>query len=126
MNPTTNESENALTIERHGNISVVVASPVLQNLEPAQADSAASLILEPFRTEVTPQVVIDLARVDSFGSAFLAILIRLWKLVSTRGGTLVVCGLSPTVRELLRITSLDLVWPIYDNRAEAFSALISD
>lgn len=124
MNPT--DSENALTIERHGTITVVEASPALQTLEPSQAESAASLMLEPFRTEVAPQVVVDLSRVDSFGSAFLAILIRLWKLVSNRGGTLVVSGVSPTVRELLRITSLDMVWPIYETRSEAMNALDSD
>lgn len=124
MNPT--DSENALTIERHGNISVVEALPALEGLEPSEADGASTLVLEPFRTEESPLVVVDLSRVDSFGSAFLAILIRLWKLVSTRGGTLVVCGVSPTVRELLRITSLDLVWPIYGTRIEAMDALIGD
>ena len=58
-----------------------------------------------------------------FGSVFLAVLLRCHKLVKSRGGDLVLCGVSSVVRELLRITALDTLWAIYDSREEALDAL---
>ena len=35
-------------------------------------------------------------------------------------------GVTARTRELLRVTSLDIVWPIYENRHEAMEALELD
>ena len=68
-----------------------------------------------------PLVVVDLERVDYFGSSFLSLLLRCWKPVLVKGGQMVLAGVSDRARELLRITSLDIVWPIYADRAEAMA-----
>jgi anti-anti-sigma factor len=68
-------------------------------------------------------VVFDLTQVDNFGSIFLALLIRCWKLVTSQGGTMALAGVNDRTRELLRVTSLDMVWPIYQSRREAIEAL---
>ena len=65
----------------------------------------------------------DLSKVGFFGSIFLALLLRIHKRVKERGGELVLCGPTQTARELLSVTALDTLWAIYDNRAEALSAL---
>ena len=39
---------------------------------------------------------------------------------------MVLAGVSERARELLRITSLDMVWPIYTTRQEAMEALLAD
>ena len=75
--------------------------------------------MEPLRRQEMPLAVFDLSEVDYFGSMFLALLIRCWKLVSARGGMMALAGVSDRARELLRVTSLDMVWPIYANRREA-------
>ena len=59
----------------------------------------------------------DLSQVDNFGSMFLALLIRCWKLALSQGGTMVLSGVTDRTRELLRVTALDIVWPIYDIQA---------
>ena len=41
-------------------------------------------------------------------------------------GQMALCCVSERARELLRMTSLDLVWPIYATRREAFEALLAD
>ncbi|HMB05033.1 MAG TPA: STAS domain-containing protein, partial [Isosphaeraceae bacterium] len=64
--------------------------------------------------------------VDYFGSMFLALLLRCWKLVQMKGGEMVLAGVSDRAKELLRITSLDMVWPIYATRREAMDALLTD
>ena len=42
------------------------------------------------------------------------------------GGQMVLAGVSERARELLRITALDQIWPIYPGRREAIEALLVD
>jgi len=119
-------SENAFTVERHGDVCVILASPAVESLEPGDLEAASSLLLSSVATFTPPLLLVDLREVKSFGSAFLALLIRLWKNVSAKAGMMALSGVSPTVRELLRMTKLDTVWPIYDRRSEAIEALQAD
>lgn len=114
------------TIERRGEVTVFVASPALESLEYSLATEAANFLLRPLDAQDVPLVVIDLSRVDYFGSVFLAILLRCWKLISGKGGMMALAGVSPRAMELLRMTSLDFVWPIYETRREAIDALLSE
>lgn len=119
-------SENAFTIERHGEVTLIAASPALESMEPTLIDGAAALMLEPLRGQETPLVVVDLSGLEFFGSTFLALLIRCWKLATVRGGLMVLAGASERSRDLLRITSLDMVWPIYADRRAALESLLAD
>jgi hypothetical protein len=47
-------------------------------------------------------------------------------MVQARGGTMALAGVSTRAKELLHLTSLDFVWPIYSDRREAVEALLSD
>ena len=120
------KSPDAFTIERHGEVLTVRASVALEQMEPALLQDAGSLLLDVLGSEVNPQIVVDLSAIDYFGSSFLGLLLRCWKLAQTRDGTLVLAGLSPRVRDLLHVTSLDMVWPIYANPREAIDALQLD
>jgi len=122
----TPNSQDAFTIERHGELTIISATPTLESLEFGLEEQAALLIMEPIRHQENPLVVFDLSRVDYFGSMFLALLLRCWKLVQSRGGMMALAGVSARARELLRLTSLDMVWPIYANRQEAMEALLAD
>jgi anti-sigma B factor antagonist len=119
-------TQDAFTIEAHGDITVIEVSPALESMEPALVEGAAAFMLEPLRRQQSPLVIVDLSKVKTFGSTFLALLIRCWKLASGKSGQLVVCGASEQSRELLRITSLDIVLPIYANRREAMESLLAD
>ncbi len=119
-------SEDAFAIERHGDVTVIVASPALEAMEPSLVDGAAALLLEPLRDLEAPLVVIDLSQINYFGSAFLALLIRCWKRVMSQGGMMVLTGVTDRIRDLLRMTKLDMVWPIYGSRREAIDSLLSD
>ena len=57
---------------------------------------------------------------------FLTLLIRCWKLTVSQGGTMALAGVNERTRELLRITALDMVWPIYQSKREAIEALQVD
>jgi anti-anti-sigma factor len=122
----TPHSSDAFTIERHGELTLVSAMPALETLEFGLEEQVAELIMEPLRKQDGPLLVFDLSGVDFFGSMFLAVLLRCWKLALSQGGMMVLSGVSERARELLRITSLDMVWPIYATRTEAMEALLAD
>jgi len=120
------QSPDLFTIERHGELTLITASPRLESLDSSMEQNVVDLLLSPLRRQTGPQVVFDLTGVEYFGSMFLAVLLRCWKLIMSTGGSLVLAGVTPQAKELLRITSLDLMWPIYKDKREAMSALESD
>jgi anti-anti-sigma factor len=114
------------TFETHGDITVIVPSPALENMDPTIVTEAAELLAHPLRELADPLVVVDLLQVPFFGSAFLSLLLKCWNVTTAKGGQMVLCNVSERARELLHMTSLDMVWPIYLDRREAFEALLSD
>ena len=101
-----------------------MATRALETIEFGLEEQVAQTVLKSLRRQENPLIVFDLSQVDNFGSMFLALLIRAWKLALSQGGTMVLSGVTARTRELLRVTSLDIVWPIYDTRREAIDALL--
>jgi len=118
--------DEAFTLERHGDLTIITATPALEQLEFGLEEQVAELILKSLRHQENPLIVFDLSQADNFGSMFLALLIRCWKLALSQGGTMALSGVTERARELLRVTALDTVWPIYDSRREAMEALLLD
>ena len=121
--PSTDE---AFTIERHGDLTVITATRSLEAIEFGLEEQVADLVLKPLRRQENPLIVFDLSQVDNFGSMFLALLIRCWKLALSQGGTMALSGVTDRTRELLRVTALDMVWPMYESKREAMEALLLD
>lgn len=86
-------------------------------------EQATEIILDPIRHQEAPVVIFDLSEVSYFGSDFMMMLVRSHKPVRMQGGVMVLCGIHPLARDLLRITALDTLWAIYDTRAQALEAL---
>ena len=120
------ESQDVFTIERRGELTIITATPALEAVGDGLEDLAARVIIEPLRGQVEPVVLFDLSLVKYFGSVFLAVMIRCWKLVLAKSGTMALAGVSSHARELLHVTSLDQAWPIYADRREAVEALMAD
>ena len=123
---TSTDPQDVFTIERRGDLTVISATPALESIAVGLEEQAADLIFEPLRRDREPLLVFDLSQVDYFGSVFLGVLLRCWKLVQAKGGTMALAGVSTRAKELLHLTSLDFVWPIYASRREAVEALLSD
>jgi anti-sigma B factor antagonist len=120
------ETQDAFTIERRGEMTIVTATPALESVGMGLEDLAAQMIIEPLKDQDEPVVLFDLASVNYFGSVFLAVMIRCWKLVLAKSGTMALAGVSSHARELLHVTALDTAWPIYADRREAVDALQDD
>lgn len=106
-----------------GSCIIVVPGAAVEVMRWDLIEPAAAVILGPLRAQKVPMVIFDLSQIAYFGSVFLALLLRCHKLVKSSGGEMVLCGPSDMARELLRVTSLDTLWAIYDSREEALSAL---
>ena len=120
------QSTDVLTIERRGDIMIVTANPELEMSGEGLEEMAAALLVRPLEKQLEPVVLFDLSHVNYFGSVFLAILIRCWKIIRAKSGTMVLAGVSAHAKELLHVTSLDQAWPIYKDRREALDSLTSD
>jgi anti-anti-sigma factor len=113
-------------IEQKGQATIIRPPQEVESLRWELIEQAAEVVLQPLREQEVPLVLIALDNVNYFGSVFLSLLLRCWKLTSSRGGTMVLSGVSPRARELLQVTALDTLWAIYDNEAAALQALESD
>src|SRR5262245_44960182 len=124
--PASNPADEAFTIERRGDLTIITATKELERIEFGLEELVSELVLKPLRRQENPLIVFDLSGVDYFGSMFLALLIRCWKLALSQGGTMALAGVNDRTRELLRVTALDMVWPMYQSKREAIEALQLD
>jgi anti-anti-sigma factor len=113
-------------IERHGDIAVIIPSPEVEKLPDNLMEQAAHMVLAPLRANPPGGLIFDLSNVDYFGSVFLSFLLRCHKRAKEAGSEVVVAGASQRARELLHMTALDTLWPLYATRAEAMAALTGD
>lgn len=72
-----------------------------------------------------PMLVVDLSRIEFFGSSFIEVLFRLWSRMNGRSGKFALCGLSPYCREVIEVTNLNTLWTIYDTVDEAVAGVKS-
>lgn len=110
-------------IEWHGDIAVIVPAPEVESMQENLIQQAAQIVLAPLKEDPPAGLVIDLARVNYFGSVFLSFLLRCHMLAKKHGIEIVLAGPSERTRELLHLTALDTLWAIYNTRAEALEAL---
>jgi anti-sigma B factor antagonist len=110
-------------IERRGDIAVITPSPAIEEMPENLVEQAAQMVLSPLREGPPNGLIVDLSKVNFFGSVFISFLLRCHLLVKKQGAELVLAGVSDRVRELLRLTSLDTLWALYATKAEALEAL---
>ncbi len=92
--------------------------------EPEIAHETQELLEYINKSDPSPtNLVIDLAQGDCLGTAILGAIVKLWKRVSQRGGRLALCNVSESVIQVLRVTKLHAIWPIYGNRDQALAAI---
>ncbi|MGD0786222.1 MAG: STAS domain-containing protein [Sedimentisphaerales bacterium] len=68
-------------------------------------------------------LVIDFASVKFLSSAVLGLLIRISKRINEHKGKLKLCGISPRIFEIFKITRLNEIFDIYDDAKKALQSL---
>ena len=70
-----------------------------------------------------PDLIVDLNGVGFAGSAALGGFVGIHKRARKHSGHVVFCNVDPTVREVLRVSKLDVLLPIASDKAAAFALL---
>jgi len=113
-------------IEVRNGVTVIQLGPDYDNLGDSLLDALQVVLLECARKADPPKVVIDLSHTVFFGSAFLEILLKMWKELSEReGNAFALSGLSANCAEVLQVTQLDSLWQIFKTHEDAEKALAS-
>ena len=118
----------SIKIERHGEIAIITPSPEVEKMHFNLMEEASRIVLDSLRADPPTGLIFDLSKVDYVGSVFLSFLLRCHKRVKDPGSDseVVVAGASKKARELLHMTALDTIWPLYDKRSDAIAALTGD
>jgi anti-anti-sigma factor len=117
------ETRGSFDVKRHGDLAIIIPSPNVENMPETLIQPAAEMVLAPLRSNPPSGVVIDLSKVQFFGSAFISFLLKCHLLAKTHGCEVVLAGASDRIRELLNVTALNTLWALYDTPAEALEAL---
>jgi len=104
-------------------LTVIELGPAYDSLDQETLGQLEKLAMELAATCQPPYLIIDMARTGYIGSSFIEFLVRLWKRLRARGGALALCSLQPFCAEVLRVTRLDSLWQIYNDRDAATAGL---
>ncbi len=105
-------------------VTVIQLGPDYESLDEHLLDDLRTFLLQCCETADPARVVIDLSHTTFFGSAFIEILVQIWKgLSDCEGGEFAISGLTPNCAEVLQVTHLDSLWKIFDTREEAVAAI---
>ena len=89
------------------------------DLERADLERVGRLLVE---SAGAPRVVLNLSNVEYVSSTFLGRLLAMQKRIDTAGGSLVLAGLNPVVREIFQVTKLESFFTFADSPAAADDA----
>lgn len=117
------QSGPAIASERVGTIAVITPTPAATALAEAELAKVADAILTPMQSESLTGMVIDLSKVDFFGSVFISFMLRCHTLIKKKQGRMLLAGATTNIREMLHLTALDSLWPMHKDRAEAVQML---
>jgi len=98
------------TFTVRGELDMGTAPDLERELEPALADSGASIML-------------DLSECEFIDSTGIALIVRAWRQLEQGDGRLVLCSPNLQVRRLLEITGVDSSIPVHEQRDAALAEL---
>jgi anti-anti-sigma factor len=113
---------NMFQLEDHDSVRVLRLSGDMLNLPEVQLHGEAEPVFGSLRGSGARTVIVDLASVPSFGSAFISVLIRVHKIVRQGGGEMVLAGASERAQEVLYLTGLNKLWSSFPTRELALEA----
>ena len=108
-------------VVREDAVSVVELTLPL-SIDNADLDRLNEQMLALFSSQPAARWVLDLSGVSYMGSAMLGLMVNVRQRVKQAGGRLVLCALSPRLLQIFQTSSLERLFTITRNRAEALRA----
>jgi anti-anti-sigma factor len=112
--------------EHSGDILILIPNMDLRELEFDALEGGAVEVFDELNSDASHNVVLDFHKTDYYGSTALAFFVKFWKRVKSSGGKMVFCNVSAHEREVLELTNLTSLWPIYETREDAINAIEGD
>ena len=91
---------------------VLVLRPGVSGASWAEIEAFGSDAHAALRQKTPPVCLVDLTAMTYIGSSTIALLVRVWKMVQSRQGKMVVVTAHLNVLEVIRLAGLDQVWTI--------------
>ena len=104
-------------------VMIALLGDEYDNLDTPGLEAAGKALLELAQTADPALVVIDMQHTKFFGSAFLGVMFRMWRRLSTRGGKIATCNATAVCAQVLDITQVDKLWPLCHSRETAIRAI---
>ncbi len=108
---------------RERDVTIIEFGEDYDSLDYETLEKIGQLLLSEAAKADPPKLILDLSQTQFIGSSFIELLIRSWKRLKERDGTMVLCGVRPFCTEVLQITQLTSLWKIYASRTEALDAV---
>ncbi len=84
----------------------------------------AALLEQSCQIKPGQSLLIDMTSVEFFGSAFIELLLQIWNGVKqNEGSKMALCGASNYCMDIITVTRLDSIWPIYPDPSAGVSGL---
>lgn len=115
--------ESYYRIETTDGCWVITVLPELNDKQWADIEKVGSEIVDRLSNAQSPRFIVDLTPLSYMGSAMVALIVRLYKSVTGRGGQMVVVNQHELVFEVLKLAGLTKLWTIVDSREKAFASL---
>ena len=112
-----------IRVSRQQDVTIVELGPSYESLDKGAIAEMGDVLLNQATEAEPPRMVLDLSETNYIGSAFVELLVRVWKRLTQRGGTMALCGLRPFCTEVLRVTRLDRLWNAFPTRDQAVAAV---
>lgn len=113
--------------EQHSEHGLLVLKPPMNDAQWSEIEKAGDEVLHELEAVNTPNLIVDLSELDFIGSAMVALVVRIWKIVKGKKAQMVVVNRNPMVLEVFKISKLDNVWTIVEYREDAMFELgVSD
>jgi anti-anti-sigma factor len=109
--------------ETVGGCLAVTLLPELNDKQWADIERVGTEIVDRISAAPSPKVLVDLTQLSYMGSAMVALIVRLYKTVNSRGGKMVVVNQHELVFEVLKLAGLTKLWTIVGTRGEAYASM---
>ncbi len=112
-----------IRLTRLQDVTVIELGPSYASLDDDTLEEIGGVLLTKAATADPPKVVVDLSETNYIGSGFIELLVRAWKRLRQRQGTMALCGLRPFCAEVLHTSRLDTLWGDFSTQDQAVAAI---
>ncbi|MCC9620341.1 STAS domain-containing protein [Thalassospira sp. MA62] len=111
----------AVEVKADGPVQTILMIGRLDSSSAAEAEATVKAVIE----QGADRLLIDMSALDYISSAGLRVVLVAAKNMQKTGGSMAVCGMSPSVREVFEMTGFLKILKVYDREADAKEALAS-